>query len=442
MDRLKTAAAREVQMVEKFRKWDDGEFGTQFATLDRQKAVLEGLTEAADFDKAKEAAVDIHSAAVWIADNAEAREGLDAIAKAIDNLSRDLENVEAKRYAQATLYEAETARNEAVGRRDRSDFTGAKEKFDEAKRLTEEAIAAARETQRSIKAREAIGEAEAAKIGEDWETVVAKAEAALSLEPDNTEAKKLKNEAEGEIAAIKAEQKRVAQEEAERKAREEAARKAQEEAARKAQEEAERKAREEAERKAREETAKKAERRPRIICEDEDFSPEVESQILDYAKIAISKLDMKKRANRLIKEKFESETTIIKVKGPADFPVALISDVGIAPAMSVDNTGTLNFVYGKPSLTIETMETEQRGDSRDVAITFTIVPAKGNDIVANVNTKCFHVYGANATSLTCYRRMNISKFDLSSFLEEESKGTLTTYFSSGSESFFKGVLEE
>ena len=210
--RLKAAAAREVRGVEEFRKWDDGEFKTQFALLDRQKAALDSFSEASDLAKAKEAAADIHSAAVWIADNAEAREGLDAIEKAIDALSPELEKAEAQRYAQSALYAANTARKEAVRRRDRSDFTGAKEKFEEAKRLFDGALAEARRTQVSARAREAVGEAEAAKIREEWETVIAKANAALALDADNADAKSLKAEAEAKLAAIKAELERKASE--------------------------------------------------------------------------------------------------------------------------------------------------------------------------------------------------------------------------------------
>jgi formylglycine-generating enzyme required for sulfatase activity len=210
--RLKAAAVREVQGVEKFRKWNDGEFKAQFALLDRQKAALDGFSEASDLAEAKEAAADIHSAAVWIADNAEAREGLDAIEKAIDALSPELEKAEAQCYAQSALYAANTARKEAVRRRDRSDFTGAKEKFEEAKRLFDGALAEARRTQASAKAREAVGEAEEAKIREDWETVLAKANAALALDADNADAKNLKFEAQAKLAAIKAELERKASE--------------------------------------------------------------------------------------------------------------------------------------------------------------------------------------------------------------------------------------
>ena len=224
--RLKAAAAREAEGVAKFRKWHDGEFGTQFAELDRQKAALDGFSAAADLPKAKEAAADIHSAVVWIEDNAKARKGLDAIEKALGTLSADVEKYEAKRYAKAALYQAESARKDAVRLRDRSDFTGARAKFEEAKRLTEEAIADSRKAQTGAKAALAVGEAEAAKIREDWAAVLAKAEEALALEPGNSSVLALKNESESELARIAAD--KAATEEAKRKAEEEK-RKAEEE---------------------------------------------------------------------------------------------------------------------------------------------------------------------------------------------------------------------
>ncbi len=202
--RLKAAAVRDERDAAKFRKWDDSEFKRQFERLDVRKADLDNLSEASDLDKAKLAAADVHSAAVWIAENAAAREGLDAVEREIGALNPELEKAEAKRYARSALYKADTAREEAVRRRDLADFTGAKAKFEEAKGLYGRALDEARKVQASAKAGEALADASAAKIRGDWENVLSNAGKALMWEPGNAEAKKLKGEAEAALKRIQA----------------------------------------------------------------------------------------------------------------------------------------------------------------------------------------------------------------------------------------------
>ena len=88
-----------------------------------------------------------------------------------------------------------------------------------------------------------------------------------------------------------------------------------------------------------------------IVCDAETLDAAAKTQIRNYAGQAIAKLDLSSPANALIREKFESGTSI-KVKGPGDTSISLISDMGLAPAFAVDETGTLNMTYSKPTLAI------------------------------------------------------------------------------------------
>lgn len=229
---------------------------------------------------------------------------LDTISKGVDALILDLEKAGVGRYAPDWLNEANAVRSEAASLRGNGDYYGAKVKYEEALRLAKEALSKAISEQAAVAAKteaelakartaieggdwsgviaaancvfeldsgnaeaaslklqaeakieaaekarreahdnviKAIGEADAAKIREDWETVLAKANESLTLDADNAEAKRLKNEAEAKLAATRTEKERLAREEAERKETAEA--KARIEA--EAKTEAERKAREE-----------------------------------------------------------------------------------------------------------------------------------------------------------------------------------------------------
>ena len=249
VSRLKAAAAQDARDVQKHRKWNDGEFRTQFETLDGRRKDLDACSKAADLDRAKAAAADVRAAAVWIADNAAAREEVDGLEKAAAEAARACAEAEAGRYAKAALYRADTARNDAVRRRNRSDWAGAKEKFEQAGKLYGDALSAAKAARAAARAADAVADAEAAKARGDWFAVLAAAEKALEWESGNKAAESLRQSAESELqkmAEAKAAAERRAKEEAERKAA--AERRAKEEAERKAT--VEREAKEEAERKA------------------------------------------------------------------------------------------------------------------------------------------------------------------------------------------------
>ena len=194
---LQAGAARDAKKAEPFRKWaGEGEFKTRFATLDERRKELDGFSKAADLSRAKDAAAEVRVAADWIADNAAAMESLDEAETSIQELVEKAEQAEASQYAKAALYRAQTAHREAVRLRGRSDFTEAKAKYDSARTLYEDAIAAATRERASVKAREALVDAEAAKIRGDWTACLAAAEKALEWERDNQEAAALKHEAE------------------------------------------------------------------------------------------------------------------------------------------------------------------------------------------------------------------------------------------------------
>ena len=194
---LQAGAARDAAKAEPFRKWaGEGEFKARFETLDEGKAVLDGCSKAADLSEAQTAAANVRVAADWIADNAAVRGELDELERALDAFAPDLEKAEAARYAPAALYKAKTAREAAAVLRNRSQFGEAKEKFESARKQYEEALASARTARAAAKAKEALVESRAAKIREDWSAVLAAAEKALEWEPDNSDAKALKAEAE------------------------------------------------------------------------------------------------------------------------------------------------------------------------------------------------------------------------------------------------------
>ena len=227
---LKKGASLQERSVAAFRKWNDGEFKTQFEALDKAKAALDAISAASDLASAKERSAEIVTAAAWIAETAPVREEIDGIVRSIDAMKKDLDSAEASKYAQAKLGAADIARSDAGRLLARSRYEEAKAKYGDAKRLCDEALSSASAARASAKAKEQIALAEESKIRERWDDVIARADEALRYEPQNSTALALKREAQSEkqkLAAAKAEADRKAREEAERKAAE---RKAAEEA--------------------------------------------------------------------------------------------------------------------------------------------------------------------------------------------------------------------
>ena len=147
-----------------------------------------------------------------------------------------------------------------------------------------------------------------------------------------------------------------------------------------------------------------------IVCESEPLDSGVKAQIRDYASQAIANLP----ADSPVRAKFVPGATV-KVKGPASTSVALISDMGLAPAFSIDEAGTLNFTYAEPRLVITSF------DSATGAVGIKVTPGEGNSIVANINTGYVHVYGTDRLGRKM-KYISAVGFDMSKYLKADTKG--------------------
>ncbi len=166
-----------------------------------------------------------------------------------------------------------------------------------------------------------------------------------------------------------------------------------------------------------------------IVCAAETLDAATKSQIRSYAAQAIAKLDTTKSENAAIKTAFESGKTIT-VKGPGGASVALISDMGLAPAFAVDATGALTMTYATPTLAITSF------DPATGKVGIKVTPGEGNAIVANINTGYIHVYGTDDLS----KAMTLGEivgFDMTPYLKEATKGEGTLTVTLGTHTFLK-----
>ena len=166
-----------------------------------------------------------------------------------------------------------------------------------------------------------------------------------------------------------------------------------------------------------------------IVCVTETLDSTTKSQIRSYAKQAIAALDLTKSENAAIKTAFESGKTIT-VKGPGDASVALISDMGLAPAFAVDATGALTLTYAMPTLKITSF------DPTTGKVGIKVTPGEGNKIVANINTGYIHVYGSDKLGETMTLG-EIIGFDMTPYLKPETKGEGALTVSLGTHTFLK-----
>ena len=173
-----------------------------------------------------------------------------------------------------------------------------------------------------------------------------------------------------------------------------------------------------------------------ITCESEDLAATTKSQIRDYTATAIGKLDLTVPANAALKEAFDSGKPI-KIEGPASggASVALISDMGLAPAPSVDpTTGELKLTYAAPTLEITSF------DATTGAVGIKVTPGEGNSIVANINTGYVHVYGTDTLGEKM-RYVSSVGFDMTKYLKEDSKGEGVINVTLGTHTFLKVKVE-
>ena len=170
-----------------------------------------------------------------------------------------------------------------------------------------------------------------------------------------------------------------------------------------------------------------------IICESETLGADAVAQIRDYAAFAIGRLDMADPANAAIRDKFRNGPRI-KAVGPGDISVALISDMGVAPAFSIDGDGILNLTYAAPTLALTSF------DPATGAVGIKVAPGTGNTIVANINTAYIHVYGSSRLGEKM-RYISAVGFDMGNYLKEATKGEGTLYVTLGSHTFLKVKIE-
>ena len=169
-----------------------------------------------------------------------------------------------------------------------------------------------------------------------------------------------------------------------------------------------------------------------IVCDTEALDAGIKAQIRDYVRVAIARLDPSDAATVRIRDRFENGPRILVTK-PNDASVALISDMGIAPAMSVED-GILRLAYAMPTLKLTSF------NPANGAVGVLITPGAGNTIVADINTAYIHVYGY-ARLGEMFQRISQVGFDFSKYLKDETKGEGTLYVTLGSHSFLKVKVE-
>ena len=173
-----------------------------------------------------------------------------------------------------------------------------------------------------------------------------------------------------------------------------------------------------------------------ITCESEDLASTTKSQIRNYTATAIGKLDLTVPDNVAIKEAFDAGKPI-KIEGPTSggASVALISDMGLAPAPSVDpTTGELKLTYSAPTLGITSF------DATTGTVGIKVTPGEGNSIVANINTGYVHVYGTDRLGEPM-RYVSSVGFDMSKYLKSDTKGEGVLNVTLGTHTFLKVKVE-
>ncbi len=226
---IKQAAASLVSDAMKYSTIADAGFPQRFAAIDVTQKRLNVIVGAKNLERARSLLGEIGTAAKWITENGPKREAVSAKNAALSKLVPELEQVSASSLATGTYNEAKGAEERAKKLCASGDFDGAGKAYDEAESLFRKAIAEAERKFAEIKAenerlareeavREAMGAAKAAKTRGDWDACLAASRKALEWNPANADAKRLEAEAEGKLAEIKAENERLAREEAAREA--------------------------------------------------------------------------------------------------------------------------------------------------------------------------------------------------------------------------------
>lgn len=169
-----------------------------------------------------------------------------------------------------------------------------------------------------------------------------------------------------------------------------------------------------------------------IVCDTEVLNAGTKAQIRDYVRMAIARLDPTDEATGQIRNRYMNGP-FIRAVGVDGASVALVSDMGIAPAISIVGD-YLKLTYAMPALKITSFEPAT--GSMGILVT----PGAGNTIVADINTAYVHVYGAERLGGD-FQLISQVGFDFSKYLNEETKGEGTLYVTLGSHSFLKVKVE-
>lgn len=171
-----------------------------------------------------------------------------------------------------------------------------------------------------------------------------------------------------------------------------------------------------------------------VVCDGEFLNTGEANLIRHNAQLAFKdKTDTESVRN---KEKFEqAKRILIEGVGEAHGSVAVIADMGIAPAFGeVDETGTLKLSYAMPSLRITSF------DGQTGAIRFKVTPGEGNQIVSEIATGYVHVYGSDSLGEKMKYISHVG-FDLTPYLKAETCGEGVLQVELGTHTFLKVKVE-
>lgn len=171
-----------------------------------------------------------------------------------------------------------------------------------------------------------------------------------------------------------------------------------------------------------------------VVCDDEMLTAGAKEQIRNNAELLFKgKTDA---VSRTMKAKFESAKKIEVVGvGGAKGNIALIADMGIAPAFGVvDEMGTLKLTYAQPTLRIASF------DAATGAVRFKVAPGEGNKIVSEIATGYIHVYGTNKLG-NPMKYISQVGFDLTPYLKSDTQGEGVLNITLGTHTFLKVKIE-
>jgi len=171
-----------------------------------------------------------------------------------------------------------------------------------------------------------------------------------------------------------------------------------------------------------------------VVCDDEDEPLDSIriGLIRDNARLAF---DGKSDADALVKQSLYNAAKKLKVSGPKGL-VSTIADMGISPmfAPALDDTGTLQLTYAKPTLEITGF------NPATGVVRFKVTPGEGNEIVSTMAKSYLHVYGTDKLG-DPMRFVSSVDVDLTPYLNADTKGEGVAIVDMGSHTFLKVKVE-